>query len=153
MKLKEAQLEDSHMLFEWANDTEVRQMAFSTEPIKWELHNKWFKKRLKNQNCKIYIFTNEDVPVGQIRFDITNDGEVEVDVHTNPAFRGKGIGTQIISLGVYHFLNQTGLSAIHAIIKLENVKSRKAFEKAGFREVEKKLVNGYECFHMIKDRV
>ncbi len=152
MHLRNAEPEDSKLLYDWASDSEVRSMAFSSEPIEWEGHKKWFEKKLRDPNTQIYIAMQDDEPVGQVRFDVVSKFDVEIDVHTKPGLRGKGLGTQIISLGVARFLDDSSKNTIHAVIKLENAKSRRAFEKAGFEEVEKKLVNGQECFHMVAKR-
>jgi UDP-2,4-diacetamido-2,4,6-trideoxy-beta-L-altropyranose hydrolase len=152
MHLRNAETEDARLLHDWANDPEVRSMAFASDPIEWEEHKRWFEKRLRDPNTQIYVAVQDSEPVGQIRFDVVSDSAAEVDVHTKPGLRGKGLGTQIISLGVTHFFTKSSVQTIHAIIKPENAKSRRAFEKAGFKEVQKKLVNGQECFYMVKER-
>ena len=152
MYLRDAETDDARLIYEWANDPEVRSMAFNSDPIEWDGHKKWFEKRLQDPNTQIYVAVQHSKMVGQIRFTVINDSNAEVDVHTKARLRGNGIGTQIISKGIAHFFAKSSVQTIHAIIKSENTKSRRAFEKAGFKEVEKKLVNGQECFHMAKER-
>jgi RimJ/RimL family protein N-acetyltransferase len=125
-------------------------MAFSTEPIEWERHQRWFEKKLADPDTFIYIAVQDDEPVGQIRFDVVSDSDAEVDVHTKPGLRGKGLGTRIISSGVAQLFADSSVNTVHAIVKPVNSKSRRAFEKAGFEEVEKTIVGGEECFHFIR---
>jgi len=90
MKLRSADIGDCQLLFEWANDNEIRKMALSNEPIEWESHTNWFKNKLSDPNCIIYIATNDQgQPIGQLRFDIIGV-EAEIDVHTKPSLRSKG---------------------------------------------------------------
>ena len=142
------------MLFEWANNREVRKMAFSSDPVEWLQHMEWFENKLKDPASLIYIALNErDEPVAQIRFDLESDRAATVDVHTKPGFRGKGIGTETIVLGVNHCFRDLGVDVVHAIIKHENVSSKKAFKKAGFREFTQKTVQGHRVYHLIKERI
>ena len=152
MKLRNAESNDARLLYNWANDPEVRSMAFDSDPIEWDGHKRWFEKCLRDPNTQIYVAVQNSKLVGQIRFDIVNNRTAVVDVHTKSGLRGNGLGTQIISLGVTHFFMKSSVQTIHAIIKQENAKSRRAFEKVGFVEVQKKLVMGQECFHMVKER-
>lgn len=152
IKLRKAVIGDSKLLYEWANDDMVRKMSFSSDPISWKEHEAWFKKKILESNTQIYIAIYDNEPVGQIRFDLVDGYSAEVDIHTKQSFRGKGIGTQIISLGCSDFLSNSSVNTLRAFIKFENTKSMRAFEKAGFKVVEKKLIKGRECFIMIKKR-
>jgi UDP-2,4-diacetamido-2,4,6-trideoxy-beta-L-altropyranose hydrolase len=152
MNLRDAETDDARLLYEWANDQEVRSMAFDSDPIEWDGHKKWFEKSLQDPNTQIYVAVQNGKLVGQIRFTVINDLIAEVDVHIKAGLRGNGLGTQIIALGVTHFFTKSSVQTIHAIIKSENKKSLRAFKKVGFIEVHKKLVNGQECFHMAKVR-
>ena len=93
MHLRDAEIEDTRLLYDWANDSEVRNMAFSSEPIELEGHKNWLEKKLKDPNTHIYIAMQDNEPVGQILFDAVSDSDAEVDVHTKPGLRGKGCGT------------------------------------------------------------
>lgn len=150
MYIKAAQIEDSKMIFEWANDPQVRRMAFSSGKIEWKEHKKWFKKKLNSPYSYIYIAVENNQPVGQIRFDATCGNTARVDVHTEPCSRAKGLGSKIIALGTSRFFKDSAVNEVHAVIKEENVISRQAFLKAGFKELSRKTVHGINCFHMAK---
>lgn len=152
MHIKAAQIDDSKMIFEWANDLQVRRMAFSCEKIKREAHKEWFQKKLNSPYSFIYIAVKNNQPVGQIRFDVTCDNKANVDVHTGPCTRAKGLGSKIIALGTRRFFKDCTVNEVHAVIKEENVISRRAFQKAGFKELSRKTVHGISCFHMVKKR-
>ena len=84
MRLRHAELDDSRMLFDWANDAEVRKRAFSSGALIWDSHNALFLRKLDDPKTKMYILSDEhEAPVGQIRFDIERGAEAIVDVHTN----------------------------------------------------------------------
>ena len=49
MILREANLADCKVFFEWVNDDSVRQSAIKKDLIEWKSHKEWFVKKL---NCK-----------------------------------------------------------------------------------------------------
>lgn len=151
MKLKKADSHDASLLFAWANDKEVREMAFSSEPIEWGAHEKWFTDKLADKSCTIYIGVNKrNEPVGQVRFDLLSTGEAEIDIHTNPKLRGKGGGSELLALALNHYLADKRLTAIHAWIKIDNIKSFRLFSRLGFVQREKKTIQQTLCYHMVK---
>lgn len=151
MKLRNAQSADAAMLFDWANDPDVRRMAFGSDTIDWHSHMAWFESRLRDPGSRIYVAEVDDDPVGQIRFDVMNQSAVEVDIHMRPGFKGKNLGTEIIIRGVARVFSELPIKTVHAVIKEENKRSLRAFEKAGFRELQRKRVMDQECIEMVHD--
>lgn len=153
MKLRNAVQDDCRLLFEWANDSEVRQMSFSKDPIPWQNHVDWFSRKLASNDCCIYIaFDDENVPVGQIRFDKTNEGEAEIGISLAPDQRKKGYGTQLIVEGTRKYFLEHAVARIHAIVQKFNPPSMRAFEKAGFSLLAEEIIHDSECNHYIIDR-
>lgn len=151
MNIRKATNHDALLLFLWANDKEAREMAFSSDPIEWAAHVKWFANKLADKNCTIYIgLNNKNEPVGQVRFDLDTVGEAEVDVHINPELRGRGYGSALLASAVNHYLCNEWLTAIHAWIKAENIKSLRLFSSLGFAETSKKMVQQTLCYHLVK---
>ena len=131
--LKEVNPSDVDLLFEWANDSEVRKNAFHTEPILYENHVKWFAKMLDEPSVYQYILYREELPVGQIRLNVEN-GEALIDYSISAKYRGMGYGSKLLEL----IKKQVVLNRISDVIKLtgqvkyENPASARAFEKCGF---------------------
>jgi hypothetical protein len=64
------------LIFEWANDDDVRNNAINTHKIKWNDHINWFNKKLQSPDTFMFIGFLQDEPVGQIRFDKESDDYV-----------------------------------------------------------------------------
>ena len=47
---------DMKLIFDWSNDDEVRKNSFSSEKIKFEDHQKWFQKKINQENYYILFF-------------------------------------------------------------------------------------------------
>jgi RimJ/RimL family protein N-acetyltransferase len=159
--LRRVRADDVRLLWEWANDPEVRAASFSPDPIPWKAHETWFAERLRVGRSatsaeKTYprslmlIADNEDArPLGQIRFDARTDGEWEVDLSIAKEVRGRGIASQVITLGVQVLLEDGCDIRIHSLVKPTNVASVKAFERAGFKRIGIEKVRDHAAIHLI----
>lgn len=140
---------DCAQIWEWANDPDVRKSAFCSDSILWEDHRQWFSKKLNNPMCLQFIALDErDAPVGQIRFDV-RDGEAEVDVSIDKGSRGLGYGAALIQIGVRELVRTIPVKVVHAFIKPENEASRRAFQRAAFREQGVTNVKGCPSIHLM----
>lgn len=136
IRLRPVRDEDCRLLWEWANDTEVRRFSFSQEHIPWEGHIRWFAEKRRDPNCFNFIALDvEDRPVGQVRFDITDAREAEIDVSVEKSRRGAGLGAAIIKMATEQTLVNAGIHAVNANVKPENVRSIRTFEKAGYKNL------------------
>ncbi len=149
LSLRRAEENDGRLLWEWANDPQVRNAAFSSAPIPWEQHEIWFTSKLKDPDCRILIAEDcQGRAVGQFRVDWKHDGEGEIDVSVSSECRKSGYGTMLIHLGVSRVLVERG-ERLHAFVKRENHASRHAFERAGFKSVGEESLQGHPSIHYI----
>lgn len=154
LHLRIAEENDRRLLWEWANDPEVRACSFSPDPIPWETHVAWFNGKLSLQRTprpRSVMFIAEDesgTPLGQIRFDLRFDGEWEVGVSLDKKVRGQGLAAQLIESGVQQMLTSNRRARIHAFIKPENITSLKAFQRAAFRKADRDQVQGRAAIHL-----
>lgn len=150
LHLRPATENDSRLLWEWANDSQVRAASFSSEPISWNSHTEWFAQKLQQQSCQIWIAElNENQPVGQVRVDGKNSEEPEIHISVAKAWRGHGLASQLIRQATQSFLLSAHSTRLHAYIKADNMASLKAFEKEGFRQTDVRRVRGNEAVHLV----
>lgn len=131
--LREVRSIDRDLLYRWANDPMVRQNAFNTDEINYEDHCNWFTRCLQREDVKIYILIENGMPVGQVRLNIEN-GEALIDYSIAPAYRGKGLGHQIIEMICEEVKRMKNVTVMVAYVKHENTPSRHVFLKNGFLE-------------------
>ena len=133
LTLRPANAEDADLLWRWVNDPAVRASAFSPDPIPWEGHVTWFQRRLQDDGCRIFIAHDaEGSPVGQIRFDLHDNGRAQIDVSLAAEHRGRGLASELITSGLASYWAQGGNSQVDAWVREENTASRRSFERAGF---------------------
>lgn len=133
IKVTNVSAADSKALWEWRNHPEVRRYFFDSEVVPWQKHEAWFAGKLRDPGTKIYIAEMGGKKVGVIRFD-RGIREVSVSVNLNPDFFGRGLGAHIIEKGTEKFFEETrSKKTVTARVKNENIASRKAFMKAGYK--------------------
>ena len=149
LRIRKTRENDSKLLWKWANDQEVRAASFSSEPVPWKQHAKWFESKLRDPNCIFYVITNEDgTPIGQIRYDITGS-EAIASISLDTKFRGRGYGSASIWLSSRELFDISGVTLIHAYTKQANEASIHAFMRAGFSNVGKTIFRGNEAVHLV----
>ena len=132
LRLRQVQEDDCWVLWEWANDAEVRSVSFSSAPILWPDHVRWFKAKLTDPHCLFFLAINSsDEHVGQVRYDLHGDHAV-ISVSLDRRQRSKGYGTTLLRLSAQAFFSSSSLTTIHAYVKSGNQASLRTFERAGY---------------------
>jgi UDP-2,4-diacetamido-2,4,6-trideoxy-beta-L-altropyranose hydrolase len=152
IRLRPMRENDSRLLWEWANDPQVRAAAFSQGPIPWEEHRVWFASKMRDPDCRILVAEDsQGRPVGQFRVDWRTDQDGEIDVSVSSECRGEGYGAVLIDFGVSSAFKEKG-ERLHAIVKEENQASRRSFEQAGFTALGEERVHGERAIHYIRTK-
>jgi UDP-2,4-diacetamido-2,4,6-trideoxy-beta-L-altropyranose hydrolase len=148
VRIRPAENSDCELIWKWANESEARSVSFNSDYISWQDHVKWFSSRLQRDDIKFYIITTDrGISIGQARFEPDNENTV-ISVSVDPAFRGRGLGSVLISKACRQFRYDSDRSNINAYIKLDNWVSRQAFGNAGFREIGMTEVKGHNTVIM-----
>ncbi len=147
--LRRALAQDCRLIWDWANDPELRAASFSTEHIPWENHVHWYTAKLADPNCFLFIGVDGTAtPIGLIRFE-QNGREGLVSVAVSPSARGRGYGSALIIRGVEQFFIESKAEIINAYIKPDNPRSLRSFEKAGFKLKGMAEVRGSQAQHHV----
>lgn len=139
MRLRPATIYDSKQYFHWVNEPEVRQNSRDSRPISWDEHSQWFQKKLSDDNCHLYFFLVDDQPIGQVRFELENDGWL-IGFSIDRECRGIGLAEVILKNAILELRKRSNLR-LKAFVKQSNIISAKVFEKIGFMMVA--IRNGY----------
>lgn len=130
---------DADLLFQWANDPDVRKNSFHQEPISYETHKRWFAEHLKDVSEIQYILMEGTDPAGQIRFSVRGD-EAEIGYSIDSEKRGRGYGEKMILLATEKMrADHPEVKRFTAKVKPDNPASARCFHKNGFRETSKQF--------------
>ena len=149
--LKEALSEDALTYFKLVNDPQVRKNSFQTDHITIKRHLTWFKNKILSKNSFLFLAKLNNVPCGQIRFDIDKQSAF-VDISVAKNFRGKHLSPCIIELGIKMFKEKSKKNIpIIAEIKITNQKSINSFKRNNFIETKRKKINGFDSVILIHE--
>jgi UDP-2,4-diacetamido-2,4,6-trideoxy-beta-L-altropyranose hydrolase len=145
-----ANASDCNRIFQWANDKDTRCYSFNQEVINWDEHCIWLSQRLADPNCLLLICQDElGNALGVVRFDIESD-EAVVSINLNQEVRGTGWSGFIIMRATDElFKRRHDISKLNAFIKIQNIRSIRAFERAGFLRMGPCSIKGNEAWHYL----
>ena len=134
MKIHNVKEIDSMLIWNWRNDIETRMMSRNSEIIKWEDHKLWLTNKLNDLEDKLYIFKEQDIPIGIIIFSKVITNKFEISININPELRSKGYGNKLLKLALKKFKKDNmNEYTIMATIKKMNKKSQSLFLKMMFK--------------------
>jgi RimJ/RimL family protein N-acetyltransferase len=151
LTFRKANILDTKLYFDWANDSKVREQSYNSNTIDFEKHKKWFESKINDSSSLMLVFQNEKkLNIGQIRIYIENEKEALIGVSIASEQRGKGYAKDMLKMASDFFLNSNPTFTINAYIKESNLSSRFAFEKAGFEFNALLNYENFHSFHYIK---
>lgn len=145
--MRPAEEQDVDIIYQWANDPETRAQSFSSEPIPYESHVKWFLNRTKATDRLFYIFFEDKEPVGSVRLDPNGDGILIMSCQIAPEKRGQGYGKEMfrmIDQMVYNSWPDTPIVRLTAEVRPDNIGSCRCLENNGY---SKELIDGIYHYH------
>lgn len=129
---RKVKLADESLLLEWANDPTARANAFAGLQITPQAHQQWFRSRVHNDDCHLYIVENEaSEALGQVRFERSEETWV-VDYSLATVFRGCGMGRPLLDAALLRFCTDENAPFVIGVVKVDNLASRRVFESLGF---------------------
>lgn len=132
MNIRLATANDAAMVFHWRNDPVAISASKSQAGIDWETHQEWFPAQLSSLGVFCFIFETDDTPCGVIWFRRNQNDSWNISINIARGYRGKGIGSAILQLGISQIERMTGMSAFSAEVRSQNFVSSRLFERFGF---------------------
>ena len=145
LRVELASAEHARLVWEWANDAVVRANSFTTAPIPWDEHARWWLGKLAAEDSRIWLLYEGERPVGQIRYARDGTGTAEVSFSVAADARGRGLGTALLRLTAPLARRELGVTDLIGLVKVENEPSQRAFDQAGYTRVGPVVVHGTEC--------
>lgn len=93
------------------------------------------------------VESGDDVPIGQVRFEIKPGVVAEVNLSIAAEWRGRGLAAKVLQLACDAYRG-CGSETLVAHIRPENRASVRAFERAGFTRAGVERVGGYEALRL-----
>lgn len=132
LRLRPALPNDVALYFGWVGDAEVRQQSLNSAHISWQPYQEWFRGKLADPHCRLFVLEAGALPVGQVRFDLVDD-EARIDYSLDRVIRGRYWSGRLISMGA-RMLQDSAPIHLHAEVKEANAASCSVFMRLGFEE-------------------
>lgn len=151
-KLRLARDTDLMFFFNLKNEVTVLESSFDMKPVPLETHTDWFTKKLKDENCYLFVIESNGISIGQVRVDVFKDvGRFNVAVV--PAYRGMDYASWGIKRAARRvFSRRQEVQRMQALIKPWNLGSTKSFARAGFIYRNSIIHNKQKCIEMVLER-
>ena len=129
--LRRTTADDSALLLAWRNDPQTRESSISHDVVTPEQHEAYLAKSLDATNR--WLFTGEagGRPIGTARLDADGAAAMEVSLTVAPDARGNGYALGLLR-AVEAEAARLGAVRLVAVLRPDNVPSRRAFEAAGY---------------------
>lgn len=136
--LKTANINHSKFLFLLYNYSIDNGFSISRKKINYKHHVQWLKDKLNDSDTKIYIGYIGIKKIGYVRFEKIKKNKYVVSIANHPNFIGKGLGSKLLKLSINKFSRNKKLIYIYALVKKNNLPSKKTFIKNNFK-LKKKI--------------
>ncbi len=143
--LRPVNRKDEKLLFEWANDPVVRQGSFNQEAISYTDHKIWFKKRLNNEQTRMWIMEDSGIPCGLVRIEKSDD-KAMLHYLVAASHRGKKMASRLLTMSLEATCEEWPGVNVLAYTLPNNEASHKSLLGAGFRLREIENGSSKYCF-------
>lgn len=141
LKYRALEPEDATMLFLWENDLEINEVSLSKVPFSKYILEKYIDQaHLDIQQAGQYRFVLEDFEgnavgcVDLFDYDAV-DRRAAIGIIIEKKYRQQGFAREAISLMKDYAFNRIGMHQLYCSVGINNVKSLKLFESAGFKQI------------------
>ena len=129
-EVKCATIDNIELYWVWVNDEQVRKNSINNKSIPFKIHEKWFKNKLDDNNCSLYMICVDKHPVGQVRFEAKRNFAC-IDYSIAKQFRGRKLGKRLLGLAITEFQKHSNQRLLGEVLS-GNIVSEKTFESLGF---------------------
>lgn len=130
--LRPATRDDGPLLLSWRNDAETRAMSLVTSPVTEEQHAAFLARSIDAADRRLFVAENDErAPVGTVRLDTRPMNTQEVSLTVAPSARRRGFAGALLRAAEGE-ARKLGAARMTAVLRADNVPSRRAFEVAGY---------------------
>jgi RimJ/RimL family protein N-acetyltransferase len=129
--------EDAQLIMQWRNDPVALAVSYHSAPKEWPAFwAEFIADYFLEPDLPAYFAVGGGRRVGLVRFQSYRNSPfhgrtVTVGINMDPSVRGRGLGPRIIELATSDVFGR-GVRYVVAEIKRHNLRSIRAFEKAGY---------------------
>ena len=134
IKIRSANIADLHFTFRLYNQSVSEGNTFSKNKVNLSEHKIWFVNKINEKMLFISLFKDK---IGYVRYDYINKKNLSISIAIKKKYKRKGFGKQML----VKTLKKKKISKLNiiAIIKKQNLVSKKFFLDSGFKFFKKNI--------------
>jgi len=130
--VRPATLQDAEALWHWRNDSLTRAMSRHQGTVPFDDHLSWLRASVDRPDRHLLVGTAGGVEVGTVRWDLESGAEWEVSITLAPEARGRGVAPGLLRAGEIWLSRTTVVDAYLAVVRTDNLASRRLFLHGGY---------------------
>ena len=134
LKIRYANIEDLNFTLKLHNQNVLKEKFFSKEKVGLKEHRIWFKRKINEK--MLFICSIKD-KIGYVRYDYINKKNLSVSIAIKDKYKRKGFGKQMLIKTLKR--KKIFKFNIIAVIKKQNLISKKFFLDSGFKFFKKNI--------------
>lgn len=136
------------MILVWRNHANVKAYMYHTNDISEAEHFAFIKALETREDRRYFLVQNEGVDIGVIDFNDISPSSAIMGLYANPLLHQKGIGSLLMEAIVTYAFETLKVRILKAEVFENNAKAKALYEKFGFCEKGRKMVNEKEVICM-----
>lgn len=136
------------MILAWRNHENVKAYMYNVNDISEAEHFAFIEALKTRADRRYFLVQHEGVDIGVIDFNDISTASATLGLYANPKLDQKGIGSLLMQSIVEYAFKRLKVNILKAEVFEENEKAKALYEKFGFCEKERKMVNEKEVICM-----
>lgn len=135
LAIREATIHDAQLLCDWWSDGEVMAHAGFPKGVYTDKNELIKRIQKSSESSKILIIEINNIPVGEMNYNIDNSiAEIGIKI-CNLKYQEKGYGTKVLKMLINYLFNELKVEKIILDTNLKNARAQHVYEKIGFKQV------------------
>lgn len=105
---------DLERVWHWRNQSEIRRNMHNDALISWQEHLSWFEKLQSDESRQVFVFKQNDRPIGVLNFSQHSQGVLEWGCYLGETDVWPGSGLLLEIAALDYASTQIGLSGLYA---------------------------------------
>jgi UDP-4-amino-4,6-dideoxy-N-acetyl-beta-L-altrosamine N-acetyltransferase len=140
--------QEKAMILEWRNHPSVRTNMYNTDIISQEEHLAFIDSLVKKEDKRYFLVQENTTNFGVIDFNDISSISTKLGIYINPYLAQKGIGTLLMQTLIAYAFDVLKTHTLEAEVFAHNEKAIHLYNKFGFQEKFRRLINEKEIICM-----
>lgn len=133
--IRQATEVDAQILCDWWADGSIMSHAGFPNGVETDLEQLRVRLRNQKRNNRLLIIEVEEIPIGEMSYQISNNvSEIGIKI-CNFSYQEKGIGTRALKMLINYLFEEVAVKKLTLDTNLDNKRAQHVYEKLGFRQV------------------